>query len=76
MTTARQTAQALQADIDRSVPRLHDCTHGVSEAMRTLDEGRVLPRDSEITVDTAIACWRAVEYVRNLPGALPERFRL
>ncbi|WP_261541728.1 hypothetical protein [Burkholderia multivorans] len=76
MTTARQTAAALQADIDRSVPRLHDCTHGIGEALRTLDEGRVLPRDSEITVETAIACWRAVEYVRNLPGAFPERFRL
>lgn len=76
MSTPRIIAAALCADIDRHVPRIHVHSPDLKNALRTLNRAGSLPGGVEVTVEQAVECWRLVQYVRELPGALPEQFAL
>ncbi|MBD1412884.1 hypothetical protein NUJ30_08300 [Burkholderia contaminans] len=76
MNAARQTAALLQKDIDRHVPRLHVHTPDLGDALKTLNHAGAWPDGVDVSAAQAVACWRLVQYVRELPGELAEQFKV
>lgn len=76
MSTARGIASALCAEVDRNVPRIYPHTPDIGDAVYTMNEGAGWPGGVEVTPDVAVECWRLVQYVKELPEALDDRFRL
>ncbi len=76
MTVARGAAAELSREIDKAVPRLHIRTQDFADALETMNRGAGFPAGAEVSPALAVECWRLVQYVRELPGELPERCRV
>jgi hypothetical protein len=76
MSIARGIAAALRAEVDRNVPRIYPHTSDIGDAVETMNAGAGWPCGVDVSPAVAVECWRLVQYVKELPGALDERFRV